>query len=93
MLGFESEEERSNLTTSRHSLPHPEGMSKLGVEKNQGIFGIPHPSTPLKPHTPPHSSPTPPPPPPPSPSRRRRMVNDIKLPIFKALGLEDLDQF
>lgn len=44
-----------------------------------GIAVIPHPSTP--PHT---STPTPPPPPP-----LFNMANVMKMPIFRAMGIED----
>jgi len=93
--GSESEEEGSNPATSQYPPSHIEGASKLGLEKIQGVFGFPHPSTPLAPHPPPppHKSPTPPPPPPPPSPLRRKMVNDIKVPIFKGLGSEDPDQF
>lgn len=90
--GFESEEERSNSTTPWHSPTHPEGVSRLGFVKNQGFFGIPHPSTPLIAHPPPHNSRTPPPPPLPPNPLRRKIIYDIKLPIFGGLGSEDPHQ-
>jgi len=59
----------------------------------KGIVGIPHPTTPLMPSLPAHTpTPTPPHPPPPPPPLFN-MVNVMKMPILKGLGIEDPKQF
>jgi len=57
---------------------------------NQGIVGIPHPSTPPLPSPPPHT-PTPTPTPLP-PHPLFSMENGMKMSILKGLGTEDLEQ-
>jgi len=55
----------------------------------RGFPWIPHPSTPPPPSPPQHTpSPTPLPSPP-----LVKMLNTMKLPVFKGLGSEDPDQF
>ena len=56
---------------------------------NQGIAGIPCPSNPPPPPPLPHT-PTPPSPP---PHPLFKMVNAMKMPIFKGLGTKNPEQF
>lgn len=73
----DSDEESSGLKMPQYALQ----------VVNQGIAGIPHPSTPPPPSPTPHT-PTPAPPPPPP---LLNMENAMKMRIIKGLWTEDLE--